>query len=209
MDEKGGVALTVTHASQYAIVLDLKGHTLPFTDVNEGDWYSEAVEYVYRQDIMSGNSAETFGPNSVLTRAMVAQIFYNLEGKPEVANTEDFTDVSGHWAENAISWIQQSGVVASYEDGTFKPDRNISREELAQMIYNYAQYKGVILPALGDLSKYPDGGKVQDWAKTAMSWATGLKLINGYEDNTLRPGGNTTRAEAASIIMGLAQTLSE
>ena len=65
VDEKGGVALTVTHASQYAIVLDLKSHTLPFTDVNEGDWYSEAVEYVYRQDIMSGNSAETFGPNSV------------------------------------------------------------------------------------------------------------------------------------------------
>ncbi len=96
VDEKGGVALTVTHASQYAIVLDLKSHTLPFTDVNEGDWYSEAVEYVYRQDIMSGNSAESFGPNSVLTRAMVAQIFYNLEGKPEVADTADFTDVSGH-----------------------------------------------------------------------------------------------------------------
>ena len=80
-------------------------------------------------------------------------------------------------------------------------------EELAQMLYNYAQYKGITLPALGDLSKFPDGDEVSDWAQTAMSWANGLGAINGYEDNTLRPGGNTTRAEAASMIMGLATKL--
>ena len=78
---------------------------------------------------------------------------------------------------------------------------------LAQMLYNYATYKKIPLPALGDLCKFPDGSKVSSWAQNAMSWATGLQVINGYEDDTLRPGGDTTRAEAASMIKGLTTTL--
>lgn len=209
VDASGNVALKFTHASEYAIVLDEKSHELPFTDTAKGAWYQGAVEYVYRNSIMTGTSGTTFEPNAPLSRAMVAQILYNLEGQPTVKGDSNFTDASSHWAANAIAWAKASGVVAGYEGNTFHPEKAVSREELAQMLYNYAQYKEITLPASSDLSKVPDGDKVSNWAKTAMSWATGLGVINGYEDGTLRPGGNTTRAEAASMIMGLATTLTK
>ena len=208
MDGWGNVELTMSRASQYAIVLDQKNHTLPFTDVGEEDWYNESVEFVYRQGMMTGTSATTFAPNATLCRAMVAQILYNLEGQPEVTESAEFTDVGeGHWAIDSITWANEAGLMIGYGNDLFYPDCSISREELAQVLYNYAEYRGITLPALGDLSKYPDGGKVQDWAKTAMSWATGLGLINGFEDNTLRPGASTTRAQAATMLMGFAQNL--
>ena len=209
VDEEGNVSLALTHASQYAIVLDTKSHELPFEDVGESDWYTAAVEYVYRQDIMTGTSATTFEPNTPLSRAMVAQILYNLEGQPAVAGESTFADGIGHWAANAIAWAQENGVVNGYEDNTFRPNKAVTREELAQMLYNYTQYKEILLPALGDLSKFPDGSKVSSWAQTAMKWATGLQVINGYEDTTLQPGGNTTRAEAASMVLGMATTLTK
>ena len=207
VDQDGNALLPFVHASQYAIVLDAKSHELPFEDVGERDWYTAAVEYVYRQGIMTGTSATTFEPNTALSRAMVAQILYNLERQPAVAGEDTFTDSGAHWAAKAIAWAKQTGVVAGYEDNTFHPNQAVTREELAQMLYNYAQYKEIIQPAMGDLSKFPDGSKVSPWAQTAMSWATGLQVINGYEDNTLRPGGSTTRGEAASMIMELAVTL--
>lgn len=176
-------------------------------DVLVKAWYHDAVDYVVEHGIMTGTSATTFEPNTTLSRAMVAQILYNLEGQPTADGKSSFTDASGHWAANAIAWAQKTGVVSGYGNNTFRPNQAVTREELAQMLYNYAQYKGITLPALGDLSKFPDGDEVSDWAQTAMSWANGLGAINGYEDNTLRPGGNTTRAEAASMIMGLATKL--
>lgn len=183
----------------------------PFVDVAEGAWYYEAVKCVYENGLMAGTGDDTFSPNVTLSRAMVAQILYNLEGKPDVATEDSFTDAAGagQWAVKAIAWAKQTGVVSGYEDGTFRPSNAVSREELAQMLYNYAQYKQIILPAVGDLSKFPDGEEVSSWAETAMSWATGLGVINGYEDETLRPGGSTTRAEAASMIKGVAETLTK
>ena len=211
VDASGNVALKLSHASEYAIVLDTKSHELPFDDVNVGDWFQAAVEYVYRNDIMTGTSATTFEPNTTLSRAMVAQILYNLEGQPDVSEENlgyPYSDVDAEaWYGDAVYWARLNGVATGYEDNTFQPNKAVTREELAQMLYNYTQYKKIILPALGDLSKFPDESDVSTWAQTAMSWATGLQVINGYEDNTLRPGGNTTRAEAASMIMGLATTL--
>lgn len=207
VDSSGNVALKFTHASEYAIVLDESSHELPFTDTAKGAWYQGAVEYVYRNSIMTGTSATSFEPNALLSRAMVAQILYNLEGQPTVEGESTFADASGHWAVNAIAWAQQTGVVNGYEDNTFRPNRAVSREELAQMLYNYAKVKGYDLTASGDLTAFPDGSKVSSWAQAAMKWATGLGVINGYEDNTLRPGGSTTRAEAASMILGMATTL--
>ena len=183
--------------------------TWPFVDVKEGDWYYEAVKFVYENDMMVGTGVDTFAPQTTLDRAMVAQILYNLEDQPTVTEETAFTDSENHWAKTAIAWAEQNGVVSGYGDNTFRPAKAVSREELAQMLYNYAQYKEINLPPMGDLSKFPDGNKVSDWAKTAMKWATGLGVISGYEDNTLRPGGNTTRAEAASMIMGLATTLTK
>ena len=177
------------------------------SDVLVKAWYHDAVDYVVEHGIMTGTSATTFEPNTTLSRAMVAQILYNLEGQPTVTGESTFTDFNTHWAAKAIAWAQKTGVVSDYEDNAFRPDKAVTREELAQMLYNYAKYKEITLPALGDLSKFPDGDKVSSWARTAMKWATGLGVINGYEDTTLRPGGSTTRAEAASMILGLATKL--
>lgn len=201
VDSSGNVALKFTHASEYAIVLDESSHELPFTDTAKGAWYQGAVEYVYRNSIMTGTSATSFEPNAPLSRAMVAQILYNLEGQPTVEGESTFADASGHWAVNAIAWAQQTGVVNGYEDNTFRPNRAASREELAQMLYNYAKVKGYDLTASGDLTAFPDGSKVSSWAEAAMAWANGNELINGHDDGTLQPGGDSTRAQAASILM--------
>lgn len=201
VDSSGNVALKFTHASEYAIVLDESSHELPFTDTAKGAWYQGAVEYVYRNSIMTGTSGTTFEPNAPLSRAMVAQILYNLEGQPAVEGESTFADASGHWAVNAIAWAQQTGVVNGYEDNTFRPNRAASREELAQMLYNYAKVKGYDLTASGDLTAFPDGSKVSSWAEAAMAWANGNELINGHDDGTLQPGGDSTRAQAASILM--------
>lgn len=178
-------------------------------DVLVKAWYHDAVDYVVEHGIMTGTSATTFEPNTTLSRAMVAQILYNLEGQPAVEGESTFTDASTHWAVDAITWAQKTGVVDGYENNTFRPNQAVTREELAQMLYNYAQYKKITLPALGDLSKFPDGDKVSPWARTAMKWATGLGVINGYEDSTLEPGGDSTRAQAASILMRFDQNLVE
>lgn len=201
VDASGNVALKLSHASEYAIVLDESSHELPFTDTAKGAWYQGAVEYVYRNSIMTGTSATSFEPNAPLSRAMVAQILYNLEGQPTVEGESTFADASGHWAVNAIAWAQQTGVVNGYEDNTFRPNRAASREELAQMLYNYAKVKGYDLTASGDLTAFPDGSKVSSWAEAAMVWANGNELINGHDDGTLQPGGDSTRAQAASILM--------
>lgn len=213
VDTNGNVSLPFTHASEYAIVLDEKSHELPFTDVADGDWFQAAVEYVYRQGIMAGTSGTTFEPNTTLSRAMVAQILYNLEGQPDISEENlgyPYSDVDAEvWYGDAVYWARLNGVATGYEDNTFRPDKAVTREELAQMLYNYAKYKEITLPALGDLSKFPDGDKVSPWARTAMKWATGLGVINGYEDSTLEPGGDSTRAQAASILMNFDVNLVE
>lgn len=170
-------------------------------DVLVKAWYHDAVDYVVEHGIMTGTSATTFSPNTAMNRAMVAQILYNLEGQPTVTGESTFTDSNTHWAAKAIAWAQKTGVVSGYGNNTFRPNQAVTREELAQMLYNYAEYKQYDLTASGDLIAFPDGNNVQGWAKTAMSWANGNQLINGFEDDTLRPGGDSTRAQAASILM--------
>lgn len=171
------------------------------SDVLVKAWYHDAVDYVVERGIMTGTSATTFEPNTTLSRAMVAQILYNLEGQPTVTGESTFTDSNTHWAAKAIAWAQKTGVVSGYGNNTFRPNQAVTREELAQMLYNYAAHMGYDLTAAGNLTAFPDGSKVSDWAQTAMSWANGNQLINGFEDDTLRPGGDSTRAQAASILM--------
>ena len=179
------------------------------TDITKGEWYHAAVDYVVKQGIMAGTSATTFDPNGKLTRAMAVQILYNLEGQPIVTGTTSFADSTAHWAATPIAWAEQTGVVDGYEDNTFRPENNVTRQEFAQMLYNYAAYKGYDLTAKGDLSQFTDGDSVREWAVTAMSWANGNALINGHDDGTLEPGGTTTRAQAASILMRFNQNVVE
>ena len=176
--------------------------TWPFTDVTEGDdWFYDAVAYVYENGIMAGTDETTFEPGMLLDRAMAAQLFYNLEGKPAVTGDSTFTDVtSGHWAVNAITWAAQNDIVAGIGGGLYDPDSNVTREQFAVMLYKYARFKGYDLTATGDLTQFPDAGSISSWAETALSWANGNGLINGHENGTLAPGGTATRAQAASIL---------
>ncbi len=176
--------------------------TWPFTDVTEGDdWFYDAVAYVYENGIMAGTSATTFEPGMLLDRAMAAQLFYNLEGKPAVTGDSTFSDVtSGHWAVDAITWAAQNDIVAGIGGGLYDPDTDVTREQFAVMLYKYARFKGYDLTATGDLTQFPDAGSISSWAETALSWANGKGLINGNEDGTLAPGGTATRAQAASIL---------
>ena len=176
---------------------------LPFTDVNSDDWFLAAVQYVYENGRMAGTSSTTFQPEVNLTRAMAAQVLYNLEGQPAVTGDTTFTDAAaaGEWAVKAITWAEQTGVVAGIGDGLFDPTANVTREEFAQMMYNYASYKEYDLTREGDLSQFEDASAISGWAETAMSWANGSGLINGHEATGLiDPAGTTTRAQAASII---------
>ena len=213
VDEDGNAALPFDHASQYALVLDSKSHDLPFTDLAANAWYTDAVAYVYRHDIMEGMSATTFQPNGTLTRAMAVQIFYNLEGQPDISDENlgyPYEDVDAQaWYGDAVYWARITGVATGYGDGTFQPGDSITRQEFAQMLYNYAKYKGYDLTAAGDLSTFPDAGSIADWAKVAMSWANGNELINGHDDGTIDAAGIGTRAQAASILMRFDQNLVE
>ena len=176
----------------------------PFTDVKSPAWYYNAVKYVYENNLMAGTGDTTFDPEVSLTRAMTAQILYNLEGQPKVDEEATFSDMTEAptWSVDAIAWAQDTGVVAGMGDNEFAPNAKVTREQFAQMMYNYAKYKKYDLTKTGDLSKFPDDGSVSDWAETAMSWANGNGLINGHEDSGLiDPAGNTIRGQAASIIM--------
>ena len=182
------------------------GHHL--TDVSKDAWYHAAVDYAVEHGIMEGVSETEFSPNTEVTRAQAVQILYNLEGQPTVDGDNEFTDVFG-WYEAAVTWAAQTGVATGYGDGTFQPGDNITRQEFAQMLYNYAKYKGYDLSAEGDLSQFPDSGSVANWAETAMSWANGNGLINGHDNGTIDAGGTAIRAQAASILMKFDQNLTE
>ena len=172
----------------------------PFVDVTEDKWYYDAVAYVYQQGIMVGMSETTFEPNTTVNRAQVVQMLYNLEG--QVSGDSGFSDIrDGQWYAKAVAWASANDVVAGYEDGTFRPTRAVTREEFAQILYNYAKCKGYGLSASADLGKFPDAGQVSSWAETALGWANGNGLINGHDDGRLDPKGSTIRAQAASILM--------
>ena len=209
----GTASLRMTHASQYAIIIDEQTHQLPFEDVASGTWYEGAVRYAYLHDIMEGMSATTFQPNGTLSRAMAVQIFYNLEGQPDLSGENlgyPYEDVNAQaWYGDAVYWARLTGVATGYGDGTFQPTDSITRQEFAQMLYNYAKYKDYDLSAEGDLSQFPDSGSVADWAEAAMSWANGNELINGHDDGTIDAAGIGTRAQAASILMRFDQNLVE
>ena len=214
LTDKGDGKYTFTMpASRVTVEASFTPAPLPFEDVAPGAWYESAVRYAYLHDIMEGMSATTFQPNGTLSRAMAVQIFYNLEGQPDISGENlgyPYEDVNAQaWYGDAVYWARITGVATGYGDGTFQPTDSITRQEFAQMLYNYAKYKDYDLSAEGDLSQFPDSGSVADWAEAAMSWANGNELINGHDDGTIDAGGAGTRAQAASILMRFDQNLVE
>ena len=202
IDDDGTVKLRLTHASQYAIVIDDHSHapvtTLPFIDVNAGDWFYDPVAWAYDNGLMTGTSATTFEPNTSTTRAMIVAILNRLEGGP-TADGETFTDVhNGDWYAEAVNWAASKGIIAGFEDGTFRPNDPITREQMAAILYNYAQWKGMDVSARADLSRYSD--QPSAWANEVMQWAVGKGLISGTSATTLDPQGHATRAQVAAIL---------
>ena len=201
--DDGSVALAFSHASQYAIVIDDHNHgvvTLPFTDVSEGDWFYDPVCYVYSQGLMTGTSATTFEPNTHLSRAMLVAVLHRLEGSPQ-ASVGDFIDVAeGDWYAQAVNWAASVGVVNGFDDGTFQPNTAITREQLAAILMNYAQYKGQDVSTRATLDTCNDATAISSWANDVMSWAVAEGLLTGVTNDQLQPQGNATRAQVAAIL---------
>ena len=214
LTDKGDGKYTFTMpASRVTVEASFAPAPLPFEDVAPGAWYEEAVRYAYFHNIMEGMSKTEFAPTTALTRAMAVQILYNLEGQPDLSSENlgyPYEDVDAQaWYGNAVYWARITGVATGYGDGTFQPGDSITRQEFAQMLYNYAKYKGYDLTAEGDLAQFPDSESVEDWAEAAMRWANGNQLINGHDDGTIDAAGIGTRAQAASILMKFDQNLVE
>lgn len=214
LTDKGNGKYTFTMpASRVTVEASFTPAPLPFEDVAPGAWYEEAVRYAYFHNIMEGMRETEFAPATALTRAMAVQILYNLEGQPDLSDENlgyPYEDVDAQvWYGDAVYWARLTGVATGYGDGTFQPTDSITRQEFAQMLYNYAKYKGYDLTAAGDLSQFPDSGSVADWAEAAMRWANGNELINGHDDGTIDAAGIGTRAQAASILMKFDQNLVE
>ena len=214
LTDKGGGKYTFTMpASRVTVEASFAPAPLPFEDVAPGAWYESAVRYAYFHNIMEGMRETEFAPATALTRAMAVQILYNLEGQPDLSSENlgyPYEDVDAQaWHGNAVYWARITGVANGYGDGTFQPGDSITRQEFAQMLYNYAKYKGYDLSAEGDLSTFPDANSIADWAEAAMRWANGNQLINGHDDGTIDAAGIGTRAQAASILMKFDQSLAE
>ncbi|MDR0916849.1 MAG: S-layer homology domain-containing protein [Oscillospiraceae bacterium] len=180
-----------------------------YSDVPEAHWAFAAVNYVMEKKLFDLPSKNTFGASSPMTRAALAVALYRLEGSPDVTKFVDFTDVSkGTPLSAAVSWCNAAGIVLGNGDGTFAPDKSITREQIAAMIYRYAAYKRWDLSAKGNLSVFPDNGKISTWAgaRESLVWANGMKYINGTANNgvtTIDPQGTATRAQVAQILYNM------
>ena len=182
--------------------------TLPFTDVKSGDWFYEAVQYVYDKGMMTGVSADRFAPASTTTRGMIVTILYRLENEPEVSGGSAFTDVeNGAWYADAVAWAAANDIVNGTSATTFAPNSPITREQMAAILYRYAAYKGYDVSQKADLSGYTDAASISGYAKDALAWANAQKLITGVTDTTLNPQGSATRAQVATILMRLCETV--
>ena len=182
--------------------------TMAFTDVGQGAWYYDSVQYVYANGLMTGLNDTTFGPGQTLARAQFAVILYRMNGEPPVEYTSKFEDVEeGLWYTDAILWASEQGVVTGYSNGNFGPGDLINREQMALMMYRYALIKGYDTGTRADISGYSDASWVSEFAVEAMQWAVGNGIITGkYNETMLEPQGSASRAECATIIMRFVET---
>lgn len=169
-------------------------------DVKDTDWFASSVYYALKNGLMNGVSEFVFAPNSPMTRAMLVTVLWRYEGSPkEGKNT--FTDVpAGQWYTDAVAWAAENGIVGGVGNGKFDPNGNITREQMAAILYRYAQKKGFDTSAKGDLNGFPDKASVSAWATDAIAWTVAEGIING-NGGKLDPQGNATRAQVATILM--------
>ncbi len=198
---------------------------LPFTDVAETDWCADAVRYVYENGLMNGTTGTTFNPTGSTTRGMIVAILYRLEGSPAYTPPEGtpgftvdgapaasynaaFSDVrpTAYYV-STVAWASANGIVNGYEDGTFRPDNLITREQMAAFLYRYARYKGCDVTARADLTPFADAPQIASYAVEPIQWANAQSLVNGTSAATLSPKGNATRAQVAVILNRFAENV--
>ena len=190
--------LTAAEAEYAALTAPV---ALPFTDVT-GHWALDSIRKVYDLGLMTGTKATRFSPDTALNRAMLVTILYRLEGSPAVSSASVYTDVAtGAWYTDAVAWAAQHGITVGYGNGRFGPKDDITREQMAAILYRYAQYKTYDTTASADLRGYTDAGSISGWALEALQWANGAGLISGRTNTLLAPAGSTTRAETAVILV--------
>ena len=173
---------------------------LPFTDVSTSDWFYSDVMFVYENGLFSGTDSRSFSPNASMTRAMLVTVLYRLEGEPVGTGSSSFSDVrSGSYYEKAVAWAAANGIVTGTGSTSFSPDAKVTREQLAAILYRYAQYKKLDTDAGAKLDSFSDAGNVSGYASEALSWAVSEGLINGASGR-LTPKGDATRAQVAAIL---------
>ncbi len=205
----------INNVSLYAkwVEIETENETIewknPFNDVKKDDWFYANVKYVYENGLMNGTTETTFAPNDHLTRAMLVTILYRAEGEPEVNNSIPFEDVTADsYYAKAVIWAQQNGIISGVSENEFAPDENITREQIAAIMYRYAQYKGydVSVGENTNILSYDDFDSVSEYAISAMQYAVGSGLIKGKSESTLNPQDNATRAEIATILQRFIET---
>lgn len=181
------------------------GFENPFTDVSESDWFFNDVKFVYQNGLMNGTSATTFSPEGTTSRGMIVTILWRMAGSPDMEDKiwgYPFADVDATaYYGTAVYWARLNGIAGGYDDATFGPNDPITREQLAAILYRYAQYKGYDVSAKADLNKFTDADEISNYALEALQWANAEGLINGKGDGVLDPRGQASRAEAAAILM--------
>ena len=177
----------------------------PFTDVVAGTWYYGAAAYAYNNGLFAGMTPTTFAPNATMTRAMLVSVLWRLAGEPAPKAPNTFVDVpDGAWYTDAVTWAAENGVVSGIGGSRFDPSGFVTREQTAEILYNYAHSKGYDVSARADLTAFPDAGSVSGWAEEALSWANAAGLINGTVrdgQTILDPQGSASRAQVAMILM--------
>ena len=172
----------------------------PYADVSANQWFYAAVQYVSENNLMNGVAENAFGPDIHTTRGMLVTILHRMEGEPQ-AGEHSFADVAeDEYYADAVAWAAENDIVNGYSDTVFAPEKAMSREEMAVVLYRYAQYKGWDVSAQGDLSRYTDSESVSAWSAEAMTWAVGAKVMNGM-DGRLAPQGDALRSQTATVLM--------
>lgn len=182
--------------------------TVAFSDVSESDWFYKGVSYVVENGMMNGVGENQFAPNAPLTREMLAVVLYNMEKQPESTGVNPFADVKADmWYTDAIVWTNANGIVAGYDDSTFGLGDSITREQLASILYRYAQMKGYDVTEKADLTGYADSAAISGYAVEAMQWANANGIVNGMTATTLAPQGTATRAQVATMLMNFCENV--
>ena len=178
----------------------------PFTDIHKNDWFYDSVKYAYENGLMKGVSNTEFAPQSDITRAMFVTVLYRIENEPQTAAAAFIDIESGSYYEKAVAWASNNGIIFGISENQFAPNDNITREQMAAMIYRYATFKGYDITTSGSTA-YTDNGDISDYAKDAVTWAAEKSIMTGNTDGSFAPKANTTRAQAAAVFMRVLENL--